>query len=54
MSSWIANYIHKESGEEHRVFAIDDYFGAHEYGYKLPDGIVLTSEQFTKEYHTGD
>lgn len=54
MSSWIRKITHKETGEEHEIFAIDGYFGAHKYGYKLPNGIVLTSEQFTKEYNIGD
>lgn len=49
MSSWIRNYKHK-SGEIHKVFAIDDYFRAHEYGFKLPDGRVLTADEFEREY----
>ncbi len=49
MSSWIRNYKHT-SGEIHKVFAIDDYFGSHIYGFKLPDGRVLRVDDFEKEY----
>ena len=50
MSSSIKEYIHKPTGERHEIFAIDDYFGAHIYGYKTPDGRVLTHEEFKVEY----
>lgn len=33
MSSFIAKYRHKETGEIHNIYAMDDHFGSHEYGY---------------------
>ena len=50
MSSWIRDYRNKETGEVVEVFAIDDYLGAHIYGYKLPSGEVLTEDKFSALY----
>ena len=50
MSSYIFKAIHKATGEEVEVFAMDDYFAHHEYGYKLPDKKVLRHEDFWKQY----
>lgn len=44
MSSYYINLKHKETGEIHRIFAIDDYFGWHHYGYELPNNTVVTEE----------
>lgn len=51
MSSFYMMLKHKESGEEHRIFAIDDYFRSHVYGYKVPSGDVLTVDELEKIYH---
>lgn len=42
---------HKESGEEHEIFAIDDYFKHHVYGYKLPTGKIVTEDELERLYH---
>lgn len=52
MSSFKMMARHKATREVHAVWALDDYFGKHEYGY-LPDiegAKALTSEEFDKEY----
>lgn len=41
---------HKNSGEVHEIWAIDDYFGKHEYGYIFKSGEALTEEQFAEQY----
>lgn len=50
MSSFIKKFRNKKTGEIVEVFAIDDYFGSHEYGYKLPNGTVYREEQFYNMY----
>lgn len=59
MSSYYIRCKDKETGEEVRVAAIDDYFGSHIYGYipKYEFGEdfsktvrALTQEEFNKRY----
>lgn len=57
MSSYYINAKNKETGEEIRIAAIDDFFGKHHYGY-IPEyefgnpmpGTALTEEQFKQQY----
>lgn len=49
MSSFYTKCIDKQTGEVLGVFAIDDYFGSHEYGYKIGEN-VLTEQEFDKHY----
>ena len=50
MSSYTSNYKNKETGEIIEIFAIDDYFGAHKYGYKFPDGKVMREKEFYEKF----
>jgi len=54
MSDWIAMYTHRTSGESFKVHAMDDHFGRHEYGYKLPDGTILRESEFEAKYVRSD
>lgn len=50
MSSYYFTAKNKKTGEEVKVFAIDDYFAPHEYGYKFEDGKVLREKDFWRQY----
>ena len=50
MSSFYLTVRNKATGEEIEVFARDDHFGSHEYGYRLPSGKVLREEDFYQQY----
>lgn len=53
MSSYITEAQNKVTGETNAVWAIDNYFGPHAYGYSiLGDDYknVLTEEQFHETY----
>jgi hypothetical protein len=53
MSSFHFTARHKESGGVHEIWAVDNYFGRHEYGYIPNDPSndkVLTEEQFEQQY----
>ena len=51
MSSFTMKLKHKASGEYHSIWAIDDYFAHHVYGYKLPDGTVVKDVELMKLYY---
>lgn len=51
MSSCFMNLKCKETNETHRIFAIDDYFGSHVYGYKLPSGEVVNRDELEIRYY---
>ena len=51
MSSFIFTAKDRQTGEHHRAWAFDDYFGKHEYGYKLLDAEkVYTEDEFWQRY----
>lgn len=50
MSSFYFTAVNKLTREEIKVFAHDDYFGQHEFGYRLPNGKVLKEETFYRLY----
>ena len=54
MSSYITKFTHRTTGETVEVFAIDDYFGRHVYGYELPNGDVLHEDKFLQLYVRSD
>jgi hypothetical protein len=49
MSNFYAIVKNKQTGEEVYVEVLDDYFGKHQYGYKIEDE-VLTEEEFNEKY----
>ena len=51
MSSFTTKFRNKKTGVIHEVFCWDDYYGRHNYGYKV-DNVdpVLTEEQFQEKY----
>lgn len=59
MSSYYIQAKNKETGEEVRIAAIDDYFGSHRYGY-IPNyefgtdfskkEVVLNEDEYHKLY----
>lgn len=51
MSSFTMQLKHKQSGEYHNIFAIDDWFGRHLYGFRLPDGTILDEVEMEQLYH---
>lgn len=51
MSCYYLNLRCKKTDEVHRIFAIDDYFGRHDYGYKLPNGEILQPDELHDRYH---
>lgn len=52
MSSFVTTAINRETGEKTQVWAIDDYFGPHAYGYQFLTGTVLTEEEFNRKYRS--
>lgn len=54
MSSFMRKFKHRASGEIHEVLCWDDYYGNHNYGYKVPSGDVLTQDQFDEKYEALD
>jgi hypothetical protein len=52
MGSFMIKARHRLSGNVHDIFCIDDYFGAHKYGYKpqTENGKVLTEGIFLELY----
>lgn len=50
MSSYMFMARKKSGGDVVKVFAIDDYFGRHKYGYEIPGGMVLTEHYFHRHY----
>jgi hypothetical protein len=50
MSNYEFAAIDKQTGEEVRILAWDDYFGKHEYGYRLPNGTVLREKEYMQNY----
>lgn len=51
MSNFIINAINKRTGEKSEMWAIDDYFGRHQYGYSLnPGSDIMTEKAFYDQY----
>lgn len=50
MSSFTMKLKHRETGEYHSIFAIDDYFAHYVYGYQLPNDTVITVDELFKLY----
>lgn len=51
MSTYQFKAKHKLTGNEVEVWAYDDYFARHVYGYQVSGSdAVLTEESFNKEY----
>lgn len=49
MSNYIINLQDRKTGEEIKVCAFDNWFGKHQYGYKVLgdiDGKVMNEEEF--------
>ncbi len=40
----------KETGEIYQVIAMNDFFGKHEYGYRVGVGPVITEKEFNQLY----
>lgn len=56
MSSFKIKAINKSTRVIHEIWALDDYFGKHRYGY-IPNetaGAALTEEQFYQQYELHD
>ncbi len=51
MSSYTMRLKCKTTKEMHTVFAIDDYFGNHKYGYRLPGGETVSRETLEQLYY---
>lgn len=49
MSSFIAKVKNKQTGEIKECFFIDDYYGRHNYGYRI-GAETLTEGQFVKNW----
>lgn len=45
MSSYLTKKYHPRTGKEEQCWALDDYYGPHEYGYKFPDGKVFSQKE---------
>lgn len=54
MSNYTFTARHKETGDKAKVHALDDYFDRRVYGYRMPDGDVLTHDRFIKEWERVD
>lgn len=50
MSSFYATFRNKETGEIVKALCWDDYYGRHQYGYKVGMGIPLTEEEMLNKY----
>lgn len=52
MSSFKGSARHKQTGELHEVWCMDDYFGKHVYGYipNIEGGEPLHEAEFEKQY----
>ena len=51
MSNFEATCKNRKTGEISSVICIDDYFGKHQYGYKVDDNIhIYNEEYFSKHY----
>ena len=54
MTDWKIKYTHRTPGKELEVLTVYDYFGAGQWGYKLPSGEVLREEKFKQLYEKSD
>ena len=54
MSNFKFSARHKESGQIHEVWAADDYYGRHRYGYcpNIEGGFFMTENEFYSNYET--
>jgi len=51
MSSYIDTRVNPKTGKEQKCFAIDDFYGSHQYGYGFPkDGSDADFKDFSKGY----
>lgn len=53
MSNYKFTLKHRLTEKMHVICAIDNHFGHHVYGYRLPAGVIVTGELLNKYYHTG-
>jgi len=51
MSNYTIHLKHKPTNEVHEIFAIDNYFGNRDYGYKLPDGDIYNQYELEAFYY---
>ena len=50
MSGFVFPAINRKTGKREEIWALDDFFGRHIYGYSPRGGEPLTEEQFDKLY----
>ena len=54
MSSYTLTLKHKATGNTYTIDALDNYFGHHVYGYRLPDGRILNAEELEGIYEPSE